>query len=160
TSVTLKLSKNPVINIEYGNIKNEIEKAGIQNPGIKEISDIVCRIRQSKLPDPAKIGNAGSFFKNPEIAEIKFQQLKEKFMDIVGFNLGNGKIKVPAGWLIESCGWKGKIVGNTGAHSKQALVLVNYGNASGKEILHLAQDIKESVYKKFGIELSEEVNII
>jgi len=160
THVTIRLSKNPVVNIEYGNVKNEIERMRLNNIGIKEVSDIICRIRLSKLPDPAKIGNAGSFFKNPEISEERFLQLKEKYNDIAGFNLGNSKVKVPAGWLIESCGWKGKVVGNTGAHSKQALVLVNYGDATGQEILNLSREIKESVFQKFGIELREEVNIV
>ncbi|OGU72150.1 MAG: UDP-N-acetylenolpyruvoylglucosamine reductase [Ignavibacteria bacterium RBG_16_34_14] len=160
TYVTISLSKNPVINLEYGNLKSEIERMRFNNIGIKEVSEVVCRVRLSKLPDPAKIGNAGSFFKNPEISEERFLQLKEKYNDIVGFNLGNSKIKVPAGWLIENCGWKGKVVGNTGTHTKQAVVLVNYGNASGKEIMNLAKEIKESVFQKFGIELNEEVNII
>jgi UDP-N-acetylmuramate dehydrogenase len=160
TYVTLRLSKNPVINISYGNVKSELDKLGYNNIGIKEVSDVITKIRKSKLPDPAVIGNAGSFFKNPEIPEEKFNQLKENFSDIVGFKLENGKVKVPAGWLIESCGWKGKKVGNTGSHAKQSLVLVNYGSASGEEVLNLAEKIKESVLEKFGIELKEEVNII
>jgi UDP-N-acetylmuramate dehydrogenase len=160
THVSLRLCKNPKINIEYGNVRNEIENMKYGNTGIKEVSDVISKIRLSKLPDPTKIGNAGSFFKNPEVSEKKFNRLKEEFEDIVGFTLGNGRIKVPAGWLIEACGWKGKIVGNTGAHSMQALVLVNYGNASGEEILKLSKEIKRSVLHKFGIELNEEVNII
>ncbi|MDO8550901.1 MAG: UDP-N-acetylmuramate dehydrogenase, partial [Ignavibacteria bacterium] len=126
TYVTIRLHKNPLINIKYGNVRSEIDRMGYNNIGIKEVSDVICRIRLSKLPDPSKIGNAGSFFKNPEISEEKFASLKEKFNDIISFNLGSGKVKIPAGWLIESCGWKGKMVGNTGAHAKQALVLVNY----------------------------------
>lgn len=160
TNVSIRLTKNPIINIEYGNVKSELVKTGLKNIGIKEISDTICKIRLSKLPDPAKIGNAGSFFKNPEVSEKKFDNLKKKFSSIIGFDLGNGKIKMPAGWLIESCGWKGKVVGNTGAHKKQALVLVNYGNASGEEIKNLAYEIKKSVKKKFSIDLTEEVNII
>jgi UDP-N-acetylmuramate dehydrogenase len=160
TYVTLQLSKHPVINISYGNVKSELDKLGYNHIGIKEVSDVITKIRQSKLPDPAVIGNAGSFFKNPEVSEEKFNQLKENFSDIVGFKLENGKVKVPAGWLIESCGWKGKKVGNTGSHEKQSLVLVNYGSASGEEVLNLAEKIKESVVDKFGIELKEEVNII
>ena len=160
TYVSLRLNKKPVPNINYGNIRSELENLKKENPGIADVSEIVCRIRQSKLPDPAVIGNAGSFFKNPEIIEEKFIELKEQFNNILGFNLGNGRIKVPAGWLIEMCGWKGKVVGNTGTHAKQALVLVNYGKASGQEILNLAKEIKESVYQKFGIELIEEVNVI
>ena len=160
TYVTLRLSKHPVVNTSYGNVKSELDELGRDQIGIKDVSDVIIKIRQSKLPDPAEIGNAGSFFKNPEISEEKFNQLKEKFDKIVGFKLENGKIKVPAGWLIESCGWKGKRVGNTGSHAKQSLVLVNYGAASGKEILDLAKKIKESVFDKFDIKLNEEVNII
>jgi UDP-N-acetylmuramate dehydrogenase len=160
TYVTLRLNKHPVINISYGNVKSELDKFGYNHIGIKEVSDTIIKIRQSKLPDPAEIGNAGSFFKNPEVSEEQFNQLKENFKNIVGFKLENGKIKVPAGWLIESCGWKGKKVGNTGSHSKQSLVLVNYGNASGEEVLNLAKEIKKSVSDKFDIELKEEVNII
>jgi len=160
TYVTLCLSKHPVINTSYGNVKSELDKFGYSQVGIKEVSDTIIRIRQSKLPDPTEIGNAGSFFKNPEVSEEKFNQLKENFINIVGFKLENGKVKVPAGWLIESCGWKGKKVGNTGSHSKQSLVLVNYGNASGEEVLNLAKEIKKSVLVKFDIELKEEVNII
>ncbi len=160
TYVTLRLSKHPVINISYGNVKSELDKLGYNQIGIKEVSDVIIKIRQSKLPDPAEIGNAGSFFKNPEVSEDKFNQLKENFKDIIGFKLENGKVKIPAGWLIESCGWKGKKVGNTGSHAKQSLVLVNYGEASGEEVLNLAKEIKKSVLDKFGIELKEEVNII
>ncbi|HSP88348.1 MAG TPA: UDP-N-acetylmuramate dehydrogenase [Ignavibacteriaceae bacterium] len=160
THLTLRLSKNPILNLEYGNVRNELESMRLNNIGVKEVSDVICKIRLSKLPDPVKIGNAGSFFKNPEITVEQFNLLKENFNDIVGFNLGNGKIKIPAGWLIESCGWKGKIVGNTGSHAKQSLVLVNYGNATGEEILNLAEEIKKSVLDKFGIKLNEEVNIV
>ena len=160
TYVTIRLSKNPVINTSYGNLKSELDKLGYNHIGIKEVSEVISKIRQSKLPDPAVIGNAGSFFKNPEVSEEKFNQLKENFNEIIGFKLGNGKVKVPAGWLIESCGWKGKKVGNTGSHAKQSLVLVNYGNATGEEVLNLAKEIKKSVLNKFGIELKEEINII
>lgn len=160
TYMTIRLSKNPVLNINYGNVKSELEKLGRKNIGIKEVSDVITEIRLSKLPDPSVIGNAGSFFKNPEVSEEKFNQLKEGFNDIIGFKLENDKVKIPAGWLIESCGWKGKKVGNTGSHAKQSLVLVNYGGASGEEVLNLAEEIKKSVYDKFGIKLDEEVNII
>jgi UDP-N-acetylmuramate dehydrogenase len=160
THVALKLSKNPELNLEYGNVRSELEKEKKENYSVKDVSRVICRIRQSKLPDPAKIGNAGSFFKNPEVSEMKYLVIKEKHNDAVGFNLGNGRIKIPAGWFIESCGWKGRVVGNTGTHSSQALVIVNHGDASGQEILNIAREIKESVFKKFGIELKEEVNII
>ena len=160
TYVTLRLSKYPVINASYGNVKSELDKLGSNHIGIKEVSDAVIKIRQSKLPDPAEIGNAGSFFRNPEVSQEKFDNLKQKFSDIVGFKLENGRVKIPAGWLIESCGWKGKKFGNTGSYVKQSLVLVNYGGATGAEVVNLAKKIKESVLDKFGIELIEEVNII
>jgi UDP-N-acetylmuramate dehydrogenase len=160
TYVTLNLSKKPKLNLEYGTVKTELEKLGYNHIGIKEVSEVICSIRRSKLPDPAEIGNAGSFFKNPEIKSESFNKLKEKFPDIVGYKLDGDKVKVAAGWLIEKCGWKGKRVGNTGAHAKQSLVLVNYGNAKGDEILKLSKEIKKSVLGKFGIELQEEVNII
>jgi len=160
TGVSVRLRKNPILNLDYGNVKYEIGKLGYDRIGVKEVSEVISKIRQSRLPDPAVIGNAGSFFKNPEVSEEKFNQLKENFNGIIGFKLGNGKVKVPAGWLIESCGWKGKKVGNTGSHAKQSLVLINYGNATGEEVLNLAKEIKKSVLNKFGIELKEEVNII
>jgi UDP-N-acetylmuramate dehydrogenase len=120
----------------------------------------VIKIRSSKLPDPAELGNSGSFFKNPEISKRQFKQLQKSFPHLVFYPLENGKIKVPAGWLIEQCGWKGKRVGNTGSHAKQALVLVNYGNATGKEVYQLAMKIIDSVEQKFGIKLSAEVNVL
>jgi len=160
TSIKLRLTKNPVINLEYSALKNEIEKLGLNHISIKEVSNVVCNIRKSKLPDPEEIGNAGSFFKNPEIKEEKYNELLKNYPDIVGYKMGNNKVKVAAGWLIEKCGWKGKRIGNTGAHTRQALVLVNYGGASGREIFDLSCKIKESVLEKFGIELNEEVNIV
>lgn len=160
TKIVLRLSKTPVLNLEYGAVRAELEKLNLKEISIKDVGDAVSRIRKSKLPDPEEIGNAGSFFKNPEIPELNFENLKNEYTDIIGYKLGNGNVKLAAGWLIEKCGWKGKRIGNTGAHAKQSLVLVNYGNAAGKEILNLANQIKESVYKKFGIELKEEVNII
>ena len=113
-----------------------------------------------KLPDPAKIGNAGSFFKNPEISENKFEELKGKFPGIIGYNTAENIIKVPAGWLIENAGLKGKRIGNTGTHPKQALVIVNYGNATGEEILQYKDFVKEKIFERFGIELEEEVNVV
>ncbi|HKI77915.1 MAG TPA: UDP-N-acetylmuramate dehydrogenase [Ignavibacteriaceae bacterium] len=160
TNVTLRLSKNPELNLEYGTIIEELKKLEITNPSVKDVSDVICKIRKSKLPDPQKIGNAGSFFKNPVIDSEKFNDLKQEFPDLIGYNIKNNKVKLAAGWLIESCGWKGKRVGNTGSHIKQALVLVNYGNATGEEILNLAAKIKSSVKEKFDVELEEEINII
>ena len=146
--------------MSYGAIQQVLEKQNIKTPSIKDISDAVIKIRSSKLPDPAELGNSGSFFKNPEIKKKKFKSLKKKFPNIVFYKLDNGKIKIPAAWLIDQCGWKGKRVGNTGAHINQPLVLVNYGNASGLEVKNLAYKILESVNKKFGIKLKPEVNIV
>ena len=159
-SVVLRLSRNPVLKLDYGTVEEELDKLSLDKITVKNVSDVICKIRQSKLPDPRQIGNAGSFFKNPEISEETFLSLKKEFSGIIGFPLGNRKVKLAAGWLIEQCGWKGKRVGNTGSHSKQALVLVNYGNVKGSEVLQLAQKIKESVKNKFGIELEEEINIV
>jgi UDP-N-acetylmuramate dehydrogenase len=160
TSLVLRLSKKPVLNLNYGAVREELEKLNLENFTIKNVSDVICKIRQSKLPDPKQIANAGSFFKNPEIGEDTFLKLKKEFPAIIGYPLENKKVKLAAGWLIEQCGWKGKRVGNTGSHSKQALVLVNYGGAKGSDILALAEQIKESVKNKFGIKLEEEINII
>lgn len=160
SSVTLQLNKNPKVNITYGAIKDVLKLQGITNPGIKEVSDAVISIRKSKLPDPKILGNAGSFFKNPEIEISKFEKLVAAFPNIPSYPAPDGLIKVPAGWLIEQCGWKGKRVGNTGAHKDQALVLVNYGNATGEEIYALALEIKRSVKNKFDIDIYPEVNII
>ena len=160
TSVVLRLSKEPELKLDYGGVKEELDKLNLENVTIKNISDIICKIRQSKLPDPKQIGNAGSFFKNPEIDEVTFLKLKKVFPAIIGYPLENKRVKVAAGWLIEQCGWKGKRVGNSGSHSRQALVLVNYGGAKSSEVLALAEQIKESVNSKFGIKLEEEISII
>ena len=160
TKIFLKLNKKPhQLNTSYGAIKNILIEKNIENPTILDVSNAVINIRKSKLPDPQKIGNAGSFFKNPEIEMAHFIQLKKKFTDIPKYDLPNGKVKVPAGWLIEKAGWKGKRIGDTGVHKKQALVLVNYGNAKGEEIKKLAADIQESVKNRFNILLVKEVNI-
>jgi UDP-N-acetylmuramate dehydrogenase len=159
TSIKLKLKKNPIVNFSYSSIKSELEKKKILNPTIKEIRKIIYGIRMSKLPDPAKIGNAGSFFKNPIITKDKLLQLQKIFPGIIFYPADENKIKLAAGWLIEQCGWKGKKIGNVGVHSEQALVLVNYGNASGDEILNLSAEIKKSVKDNFGVELKEEINI-
>ena len=161
SKVFLKLSKKPhTLNISYGAIKKLLAQKGIKEPDIKAISETVIAIRSTKLPDPVKLGNAGSFFKNPEINPKHFAELQSQFPNIVFYDLPNGDKKIPAGWLIERCGWKGKRIGQTGAHSNQALVLVNYGNATGAEIKKLALEIIDSVNKKFGIPLSPEVNIL
>jgi UDP-N-acetylmuramate dehydrogenase len=159
-AVTFRLSKKPHLNTSYGAIRETLEKKGITNPGIRDVSEAVMEIRRSKLPDPAVIGNAGSFFKNPEIPDEQFVALKEKHPGIVGYPASPGNTKLAAGWLIEQCGWKGKRVGNTGSHKDQALVLVNFGDASGDEIQKLSSDIRQSVFDRFGIDIQPEVNII
>jgi len=159
-NVTFRLNKKPVFHTSYGDIRNELERMGVKDLNIRAVSQAVISIRQSKLPDPAKIGNAGSFFKNPQISNARFLSLKKKFPDIVGFANYDGSIKLAAAWMIEQCGWKGYRKGDAGCHAKQALVLVNYGNASGKEIYSLSEDIYKSVKKKFGVELEREVNVI
>lgn len=160
TEVTFKLSKTFKPNVSYGAITEELAKRGIDVPTIKELSQVISHIRVSKLPDPSTIGNAGSFFKNPIIPESQFNDLKIQFPGIVHFQAGEGFIKVSAGWLIEQCEWKGKVVGNTGTWENQALVLVNHGNATGREIFQFSSTIIDSVNTKFGILLEREVNII
>ncbi len=159
-NVTYRLSNTPQFNISYGAISQELEKMGVTELSIQAVSQAVINIRRSKLPDPAVTGNAGSFFKNPVVENIQFEQLKENFPAIVGYDLQNGKTKLAAGWLIEQCGWKGYRKGDAGCHSRQALVLVNYGNASGREIYALSEEIIVSVQQKFGVTLQREVNII
>ena len=159
-TVTYRLDKKPQYNISYGAIKEELEKMNMKELSIQAISQAVINIRSSKLPDPNVIGNAGSFFKNPEVSEDNFKILKTKFENIIGFSLENGNVKLTAAWLIEQCGWKGYRRGDAGCHEKQALVLVNYGNASGEEICDLSEEIKKSVKEKFDVDLEREVNII
>lgn len=158
TSVTLKLAKQANVNTSYGAIEEELERLGISSPSIKDVSQAVINIRQSKLPDPKELGNSGSFFKNPVIPTMQYEELKAKHPSIPGYPSGN-ETKLAAGWLIEQCGWKGKVVGNTGSHAKQALVLVNYGEASGVEIFNLSEQIMKSVYDTFGVQLEREVNV-
>ncbi len=158
TSVTLRLRKEAKLNTSYGAIEQELESMNIQNPTIRDVSNAVISIRQSKLPDPKEFGNAGSFFKNPILDSSKFEELKSKHSNIPGYASGEN-VKLAAGWLIEQCGWKGKVVGNTGSHAKQSLVLVNYGHASGVEIFNLSTKILESVYNTFGVQLEREVNV-
>jgi UDP-N-acetylmuramate dehydrogenase len=160
TSVTYRLNKKPTFNISYGAIEQELEKMNIKELSVKAISQAVINIRSSKLPDPSKIGNAGSFFKNPEITNAQYADLKSQFPTIIGYPLPNDHVKFAAGWLIEQCGWKGYRNGDAGCYEKQALVLVNYGNAKGEEIFDLSEKIFQSVKQKFNIELEREVNIV
>lgn len=159
-NVTFRLNKTPVFHTEYGAIKDTLAEAGLTELSIKAISDAVIKIRQSKLPNPAEIGNAGSFFKNPEIARTQFSELKGLYPEMPSYPINDDTVKVPAGWLIEQAGWKGKRFGEIGVHAKQALVLVNYGNGNGSDIKALASDIQASVNQKFGIKLTPEVNFI
>lgn len=160
THVTVKLSKYPVINASYGMVKAELNKLSLSNPGIKDVSQVICKIRRSKLPDPTEVGNAGSFFKNPVVPASQFTSLLAHYPKIPHYPQPNGDIKLPAGWLIEQCGWKGKRLGDYGVHPNQALVLVNYGGASGQEIYELSSKILQSVQDKFSITLEREVNVV
>ncbi|MCB9014609.1 MAG: UDP-N-acetylmuramate dehydrogenase [Lentimicrobiaceae bacterium] len=157
-SVTFRLRKNPLLNVSYGAIAAELEKMG-ESPSVKSIARAVCNIRRSKLPDPLEIGNAGSFFKNPVVDKAMFEKLKLAFPDMPAYQAPEG-YKLAAGWLIEKCGWKGFRKGDAGVHAHQALVLVNYGNAGGIEILELSRQIIDSVSHKFNVILEPEVNII
>jgi UDP-N-acetylmuramate dehydrogenase len=158
--ITLRLNKIPRFRTEYGAIREELERMGVSDLSAQAISEAVIRIRTAKLPDPAQIGNAGSFFKNPTIAKSKFRELQGKFPEIVGFDNPDGQVKLAAAWMIEQCGWKGYRSGDAGCHERQPLVLVNYGNASGAQILGLSREIGRSVEQRFGIRLEPEVNII
>ena len=161
TGVTFKLTKNThKLNSSYGAIQSELDRSNIINPSIKDISEAVIKIRQSKLPDPKEIGNSGSFFKNPIISKDDFKKLQKTYPDAPHYVVSNKEVKVPAGWLVEQCGFKGKRFGDAGVHKKQALVLVNYDNATGEDILKLAKKIQKTVLEKFKIHLEAEVNII
>ena len=159
-NVTFQLSKHPKINVSYGAIIDTLEEMSISNPSIKEVSDAVIAIRSSKLPNPAEIGNAGSFFKNPVIGNTQVAQLKQTYPNMPSYHVDEDSTKVPAGWLIEQAGWKGKSFGKYGVHKNQALVLVNYGGAKGNDIKDLAYDIQKDIAAKFGIVIEQEVNFI
>ena len=165
-NVTYRLKKKPAFNTSYGAVEQELERMGIKDLSIAAISQAVINIRSSKLPDPAVIGNAGSFFKNPSVTEEKFRDLQSAFPNIVGYKNSDGTVKLAAAWMIEHCGpaegvsWKGFRKGDAGCHERQALVLVNYGNAAGHDIYDLSENILQTVKAKFGVELEREVNII
>ncbi|MCF6222265.1 MAG: UDP-N-acetylmuramate dehydrogenase [Flavobacteriaceae bacterium] len=160
-NVTFQLSTSKhQHNTSYGAIQKALDDKQIEKPTIKDISNVVIAIRQSKLPDPKKIGNSGSFFKNPVIPILQFNKLKKEYSNIPHYPISDKLVKVPAGWLVEQCGFKGKRFGDAGVHKNQALVLVNYGNATGEEIFNLAQKILKSVNNKFGIDLEIEVNVL
>jgi UDP-N-acetylmuramate dehydrogenase len=159
-NVTFRLAKKPVFHTSYGAIREELERMGVASPSVRAVADAVVAIRRSKLPDPAVIGNAGSFFKNPTISDEQFDELQAEDPAIVGYhNMGTDTTKLAAGWLIEQCGWKGFRQGDAGVHTRQALVLVNYGGATGKDIYDLSETILQSVQDRFGVTLEREVNI-
>ncbi len=159
-NVTVRLRKKPRFNISYGALSEELEKMEIQELSIRAISEAVLRIRAAKLPDPSQIANAGSFFKNPEVTVARFNDLKKKFPELIAYPMAYEKMKLSAGWLMAQCGWKGVRRGDAGCYDRHALVLVNYGNATGEEIWQLSCDIIKSVHLKFGIEMEREVNVL
>ena len=164
TSVTMRLHKNPVVNTAYGDIEKTLARLLADRPGeppnIRDVSRAVIQIRQSKLPDPAQIGNAGSFFKNPVIPRPQYDTLVAQYENMPGYPVSDQEVKVPAGWLIEQCGWKGKRIADIGVHDKQALVLVNHGGGKGNDLKDLAYQIQDSVKQKFNIVIEPEVNVL
>ncbi len=161
TSVVFKLTKrNHKINTSYGDITAELVKKNIENPTLIDVSNAVIAIRQSKLPDPKELGNSGSFFKNPILLKSDFEKIHQQFPEMKYYEISETEVKVPAGWLIEQAGFKGKRYGDAGIHKNQALVLVNYGNATGQEILDVSKNIQETIFKTFGIQIEAEVNVI
>jgi len=161
TSVIYKLTKrNHKINTSYGDITAELAKNNVTTPTLKDVSNAVIAIRQSKLPDPKELGNSGSFFKNPILLKSDFEKIHQKFPEMKYYEVSETEVKVPAGWLIEQAGFKGKRFGDAGVHKNQALVLVNYGNATGQEILAVSKDVQKTVFEKFGIHIEAEVNVI
>ena len=159
THVTYRLSKLPVYHLDYGNIRAELEREGCALT-LDNLRRIIIGIREMKLPDPAVVGNAGSFFMNPIVSEAKFLALEKEYPGMPQYSMGEGMVKIPAGWMIDQCGWKGRVLGRAGVHDKQALVLVNKGGATAQEIVHLADEIVRTVYEKFGIQIHPEVNYI
>lgn len=161
TSVVFRLTKrNHKINTSYGDILAELAKNNISEPTLKDVSNAVIAIRQSKLPDPKELGNSGSFFKNPIVLKSDFEKIHQKFPEMKFYEVSETEVKVPAGWLIEQAGFKGKRFGDAGVHKNQALVLVNYGNATGQEILAVSKEVQKTVFETFGIHIEAEVNVI
>lgn len=160
TSIRLKLSKIPKVNLSYSNLSEYFSSKKMSEISSKEISAVIRKIRESKLPNPEMLGNAGSFFKNPVVSKLKYDELESQFDSIPSFIINENEVKIPAGWLIEKCGFKGKRIGNVGTYEKQSLIIVNYSNATGKEIKSFAEKIRSEVKMKFGINLEYEVNII
>lgn len=159
TYVTYRLSKQPVFNLEYGNVQGELAKRGC-DVTLENVRNTIIAVREVKLPDPKVQGNAGSFFMNPMVPRTRFEALQQQYPDMPHYDVDGDRVKIPAAWMIDRCGWKGKQVGRAGVHTKQALVLVNCGGATGDEVISLARQIQESVLQKFGISISPEVNFI
>jgi UDP-N-acetylmuramate dehydrogenase len=159
-SVTFRLLKRPVFHVQYGAIQSELERMEVQDLSIRDVSKAVINIRRSKLPDPGVLGNAGSFFKNPVVSVAFANEIKGRYPDAPVYPLNETEVKLAAGWLIEQCGWKGKVVGHCGMHKDQALVLVNYGGATGQELLDMSTKVMDSVHAEFGVMLEREVNIV
>ena len=160
TAVRYNLSKKPSFQTGYGAIQQELEAMGVQDLSVRSISEAVIRIRQSKLPDPKVLGNAGSFFKNPTVTAEQCADIIARDPKVVHYRMLDGSVKLAAGWLIDSCGWRGKTVGQAGVYEKQALVLVNHGGATGGEVMTLAKAIQTSVYERFGIVLEPEPVVV
>ena len=159
THVTYRLGKCPCFNLEYGNVRSELEKNSCEVT-LENVRQAIIRIREAKLPDPKVQGNAGSFFMNPVVPRMQYESLLAEYPDMPHYKVGDDWVKIPAAWMIDRCGWKGKRIGNAGVHDKQALVLVNLGGATGQEIVYLSQQIQKSVFETFGIAISPEVNFI
>ena len=159
-SVTLQLRNDGIVNTSYGAISDVLAENNISSPSPKDVSDAVISIRSSKLPNPKEIGNSGSFFKNPVLSMSHFEVIQQEFSDVPSYPVNDNEVKVPVGWMIEKAGWKGKQFQSYGVHEKQALVLVNYGDATGQDIHELAQQIRASIKEKFGVDLEMEVNVI
>lgn len=159
THVVYRLGKRPVFHLDYGNIRAELERRACE-PTLETVRDVVMSIRASKLPDPKVLGNAGSFFMNPVVPRSLFEALRERYPDMPHYDVDNDRVKIPAGWMIDRCGWKGKALGRAAVHDRQALVLVNLGGATGEEVMYLAHEVARSVHDTFGIDIRPEVNYI
>ena len=159
TKVSYRLKKTPCYHLDYGNVRAELEKSGIALT-LSNVREVIIKIREGKLPDPKVQGNAGSFFMNPIISRVQFEALLAEYPQMPHYVVDAERVKIPAAWMIDQCGWKGKRLGNAGVHDKQALVLVNTGGATGEEVIRLSEAIQKSVFDKFGIRISPEVNFI
>ena len=160
TKVTYRILRDEPLHLDYGNIREELRRRQIDNPTAQTLREVIIAIRRQKLPDPTELGNAGSFFMNPIIERQTFEQLLKTYPDMPHYAVGTERVKLPAAWLIDQCGWKGRSLGRAGVHRHQPLVLVNQGGATGEEILNLCHAIQQDVLKRFGIVLNPEVNII